>query len=83
MDFLERPEFPNHPGSLAAPCELQTVIRRNPYGSSMNGYGCSFTGGHCLPGTDCADKQTRHAELERQERLYEKTLHEGRVIFKA
>ncbi len=49
----------------------------------MNGYGCSFTGGHCLPGTDCTDKQARHAELEQQERLYEKTLREGRVIVKA
>jgi hypothetical protein len=83
MDFMKLPEFPDHPGSLAAPCELQVVVRAHPTGSSMNGYGCKFTGGHCLPGPECGRKQEIHEEQEKQQLQYEKALREGRVIFKS
>lgn len=82
MNFHDTPEFPNHPGSLAAPCELQVTVRRNPYGSSSNGYGCTFDGGHCLPGAGCGRKQELHEDQEKQRLEYEKALREGRVIFK-
>ena len=47
----------DHPGHSALGCELQITVNRAPCGSSSNGYACSATGGHCVPGDDCAARR--------------------------
>lgn len=44
-------EYDGHPGFTASWCvERITITARSA--RTMNGYACSLTGGHCLPGTN-------------------------------
>ncbi|WP_455233503.1 hypothetical protein [Geopseudomonas aromaticivorans] len=47
----------DHPGHSALGCELQITVNRAPCSSSSNGYACSATGGHCMPGDNCAARR--------------------------
>lgn len=42
----------DHPGASASACPERYQVNASPFGTSSNGYGCSITGGHCLPDTD-------------------------------
>jgi hypothetical protein len=56
--------YANHPGFDAQGCELQyTVTQQNSWGTVTSaGFGCWFTGGHCLPGDHCEHRRARSAE---------------------
>ena len=49
------PHAPNHPGFDAPDCPLRRMVIAAPYGTSHDGYGCDWTGGHCLPSVKCDD----------------------------
>lgn len=62
-----RPFAEDHPGFDAPDCPLRRTVVAHRYGTSRNGYGCDWTGGHCLPGRRCdairlrARQETRDA----------------------
>ena len=45
----------NHPGHSARSCDLSITVD-NRSNMSMNGYACSFTGGHCTPNEHCSER---------------------------
>lgn len=49
-----REHAPSHPGFDAPDCYLRYTVVAAAYGTSHDGYGCRYTGGHCLPGENCA-----------------------------
>ena len=53
-----------HPGFDAQECILQYTVTPAQYSSSHHGFGCHWTGGHCLPGDAC-----KHRVKNEQERL--------------
>ncbi|MDU8350708.1 hypothetical protein RYA05_02250 [Pseudomonas syringae pv. actinidiae] len=56
------PALKNHPG-YGSDCNLtMTVIARS--GSSHDGYACTWTGGHCNPGDQCATRREEDAKME-------------------
>jgi hypothetical protein len=50
---MNKGNFEDHPGFSASGCPVQMTITAHRYGSSHNGYACSWTGGHCLPKASC------------------------------
>lgn len=65
------PDHPNHPGFAAPTCPMRLTITAKPTTLGLNGYACSVTGGHCLPGQACdslreegARKARLKAEIE-------------------
>jgi hypothetical protein len=50
---MNKGNFEDHPGFSANGCPVQMTIVAHRYGSSHNGYACSWTGGHCLPKASC------------------------------
>lgn len=61
--------YANHPGFDAQQCFLQyTVTQVGSYGNlEQCGFGCSATGGHCLPKQEC--ESIRVKERDRDELL--------------
>lgn len=57
-----RPHAPSHPGFDAPTCPLRYTVVAHPYGTSRDGYGCEWTGGHCLPGPGCPELVRKHKE---------------------
>lgn len=55
----------DHPGVLAVGCPLRITVTARRTDGGRGGYACSCTGGHCLPGDQCADR--RAAEKETRE----------------
>lgn len=47
-------QHPNHPGHSAADCILRLTVTGNRTDGASGGYACTYTGGHCAPGADCA-----------------------------
>jgi hypothetical protein len=46
--------YANHPGFEASGCRLRYTVTPARSGStSSHGFGCWFTGGHCVPGDHC------------------------------
>ena len=43
-----------HPGHDAV-CRARLTINAAPHSTASNGYACKVSGGHCLPGTRCAE----------------------------
>lgn len=60
--------YASHPGFDAGDCELRyTVTKKDAWGGfAGGGFGCEYSGGHCLPGEGCA--QRRHEAREQDER---------------
>ena len=50
---MNKGEHKNHPGYSASACPVRITISAHTYGSSSNGYACSWTGGHCIPKASC------------------------------
>lgn len=46
----------NHPGHDNSGCHLRLQINAALYGTSRNGYACSYTGGHCIKTEACAGR---------------------------
>lgn len=44
----------NHPGHNARSCDLSITVNNQHH--SMNGYACSYTGGHCTPNEHCSTR---------------------------
>ena len=60
--------YAKHPGFDAQGCIAQYTVTPAMYSSSHHGFGCSVTGGHCLPGEQCSKRVESHKEwLEHQE----------------
>lgn len=58
----KHPALKDHPG-YESDCNLtMTVIART--GSTHDGYACTWTGGHCVPGDQCATRREADAEME-------------------
>lgn len=62
MIHPEKGNHANHPGHGNSDCPLRTQINAHIYGTSSNGYGCSWTGGHCIKTETCADRVMQHEE---------------------
>jgi hypothetical protein len=59
----------NHPGHGNGNCPLRTQVNAHIYGTSSNGYGCSWTGGHCVKSDACETRVQQHeAEAPDRER---------------
>lgn len=58
-----------HPGRDAGDCPLRIIASGRRSDGGSGGYACDFTGGHCLPGEQCAER-VRIAEEEQEEELY-------------
>lgn len=52
--------YANHPGLDAQGCHLQYTVTPAYYSSSMHGFGCEVTGGHCLPCEQCQLRRDRY-----------------------
>jgi hypothetical protein len=52
----------NHPGHTNSDCPLRLQINAAPYGTSRNGYACSWTGGHCVKSDDCGSLVSAHEQ---------------------
>ena len=52
--------YASHPGFDAQGCIAQYTVTPALYSSSHHGFGCSATGGHCLPGEHCAARVENH-----------------------
>lgn len=50
---MDRLPHSNHPGHGSSSCALSITVTASAYGTSGNGYACSWTGGHCLPSKAC------------------------------
>ena len=50
---------PDHPGFDAPECPLRSVIVAHIYGTSRDGYGCDYTGGHCVPDGYCDKRRAK------------------------
>lgn len=50
--------YAQHPGFVAPSCPIRyTVTPRDAWGNIHGaGFGCHYTGGHCLPDAQCASK---------------------------
>lgn len=57
-------DYTNHPGYDAPDCPLRQIVRAHPNGTSSNGYGCTWTGGHCLPGDKCDSYRNESCKME-------------------
>lgn len=55
----------DHPGVLAVGCPLRITVTARRTDGGRGGYACSYTGGHCLPGDQCADRRAEAAEEPR------------------
>lgn len=64
----------NHPGHGNGNCPLRTQVNAHIYGTSSNGYGCSWTGGHCVKSDACAERVQQHAAEETQREQYAKLI---------
>jgi hypothetical protein len=72
-------EYPNHPGFDARDCPLRRHVTHRRTDGGSGGYGCDYTGGHCLPGSYCSDRQFE-AEVESDRRAdFERLIAEGRT----
>lgn len=47
------PEHASHPGWTADGCELRMTVTPRNGGVTSAGFACSWTGGHCMPGSAC------------------------------
>ena len=47
------PKHHEHPGWDAEDCPLRITVTADRYGTSSDGFACSWSGGHCLPGDHC------------------------------
>jgi hypothetical protein len=65
--------YAGHPGFTAIECPLRYTVTPALSGStSMHGFGCYFTAGHCLPSDDCGRRRRvvdRELELDKLEPL--------------
>ena len=52
-----------HPGFDARGCQHQYNVSRCAQ-NGRGGYGCSLTGGHCLPSPECATKEQPLSDVE-------------------
>jgi len=59
-------EYPRHPGYRAEGCALRLTVSHIRSDGSGGGYGCSYTGGHCVPDEKC-DKRREYAAKEKRE----------------
>jgi hypothetical protein len=68
MIHPEKGNHANHPGHANSDCPLRQQVNAALYGTSSNGYGCSWTGGHCVKSEACADRVQQHeAEAPQRE----------------
>lgn len=58
--------YENHPGHEAS-CSLKQKVTPALYSTSSKGYGCNWTGGHCVPGDECTERRKQDAEEEEQQ----------------
>ena len=65
--------YATHPGFDAQGCVAQYTVTPAQYSTSRHGFGCSATGGHCLPGEHCKARAESHiewvAKMEEYDRL--------------
>lgn len=54
----------NHPGIDAGDCELRITISGRRTDGGAGGFACSFSGGHCLPGSDCDRRRAEEANMK-------------------
>lgn len=48
----------DHPGVVAIGCPLRIIVTARRTDGGRGGYACSYTGGHCLPGDQCASRRS-------------------------
>jgi hypothetical protein len=68
--------YPSHPGYGADECPIRYVVNPRWGAAHGGGYGCGYTGGHCLPGKHCYGMINAAAELEANRRAAEACLHD-------
>jgi len=52
-------------------CPLKHTVVAAPRGTSMSGFGCLYTGGHCLPCDDCTNRASAYQQREEEEQKWE------------
>jgi hypothetical protein len=69
--------YADHPGFEAGECPLRyTVTHRGPYGKSGGAFGCEMTGGHCVPGDQCAQRRKDAAAQDARQVLFQSAGHD-------
>lgn len=66
MIHHEKGNHADHPGHSQSGCPLRHQINAAPYGTSHNGYGCLWTGGHCMKSEACDSRVKQHEQEQTQ-----------------